>query len=351
MAANLGSHKISMRKKVLVAMSGGVDSSTAAWLLKEDGYQVSGVTMCLGSAADTGDARKVCDVLGISHYVLDFSALMQKEVIDDFLDQYKRGRTPNPCVRCNQYLKFGKLLGYARAMGFDYLATGHYAKIICLENICQLHKARDKKKDQTYFLYGINKDDLRFILFPLAEYFKEDVRRLAAGAGIPTADRPESQDVCFIPKGGCRDFLASRLDMPAGDIVDSQGNVLGSHAGLARYTIGQREGLGIVAAHPLYVIQIDVKNNRIVVGQRQDLLAKALIVGSVNMLLDDLPAKAAAKIRYAHQEAACLLEPVTHTRVKVIFEQPQEALTPGQSIVFYSGDTIIGGGIIDDVLQ
>ncbi|MCM8831387.1 MAG: tRNA 2-thiouridine(34) synthase MnmA [Candidatus Omnitrophica bacterium] len=349
-----------MKKKVLVAMSGGVDSSVAAYLLKSSGYQVGGVTMCLGVKISDNktrccgpeaieDAKRVCEKLDIPHYILDFSKELQKYVISKFILEYQNGKTPNPCVECNRFLKFGILLEKASALGFDFLATGHYATIEKDNGKFFLKKAIDKLKDQSYFLYPIEKEKLKIILFPLAKLTKEEVRQIAYKLNLPVANKPQSQDICFI-QGDYRDFLAKKISkISYGDIVDKKGNILGQHKGLFFYTIGQRERLGISFSQPLYVIAIDAKLNKIIVGKKDELFACGLIAKDINILVDKLPKKAFAKIRYQHKEAPCFLYP-QENKIKVIFKEKQEAITPGQSVVFYNDKIVLGGGIIEEVI-
>jgi tRNA-specific 2-thiouridylase len=348
-------------KKVLVAMSGGVDSSVAALLIKERGYDSAGVTMCLGVQEAEGeeprccgpdavnDARRVCDRLGIPHYVLDYAADLEEKVIRPFIAEYARGRTPNPCVACNRYLKFGLLLDKAKAMGFDYLATGHYAGIDKRSSDYVLKRPKDKRKDQTYFLYHIEPERLTSVLFPLASYTKEDVRAMADKARLPVASKPESQDICFVTQKNYQAFIAERLpEIRPGWIVDKDGKKLGDHRGIAFHTIGQRGGLGISHKTPLYVIAINMAENRIIVGEKKDLLAKSLIAGDLNILVRDWPRTVYAKIRYRKKEAPCTAA-FENDRIRVLFEEDQEAITPGQSVVFYDGNVVLGGGIIEEV--
>jgi tRNA-uridine 2-sulfurtransferase len=347
-------------KKVLVAMSGGVDSSVSAALLKDKGYEVAGATMCLGVSPGDGpkkccgpreidDARKVCTALGIRHYVFDFSDDMEALVIANFLSEYSKGRTPNPCIECNRHLKFRILLKKARALGFDAIATGHYARIIEQGRSCYLQRPKDRRKDQTYFLYCIAKDDLQHCLFPLAEYAKDEVRLLARQYRLQVAEKPESQDICFVPEKGLHDFLSARLTeaMP-GDIVDTAGRVLGQHSGICFYTIGQRQGLGISAPKPLYVTALDSDGNRVVVGEKKSLTAAGLMCGNFNFLADEIPLRVHAQIRYRHKAQPCRCT-ISGNSAGVLFDEPQEALTPGQSVVLYDGDIVLGGGIIEKV--
>ncbi|MGV8059631.1 MAG: tRNA 2-thiouridine(34) synthase MnmA [Smithellaceae bacterium] len=351
-----------MKKKVFVAMSGGVDSSAAALLLKEAGYDATGVTMCLGIREDgdrtrccgldaIDDAKRVCDQLQIPHFVFDFAGEMEERVINKFTAEYLRGRTPNPCVDCNRYLKFGTLLGKARGMGFDYLATGHYARI---EKQCEdwhLLRPCDKIKDQTYFLYPIKATDLSSILFPLGELNKEEVRALTKKAGLHVAHKAESQDICFVTQGSYGKFFQERnVPFVTGDIVDRAGRVLGRHKGIIYYTIGQRGGLGISAKTPLYVVEIDAVKNKIVVGEKEDLYSACLIAGDINLLTADLPAQMEAKIRYRKKPARCNIQK-DGDKLKVVFQEAQEAITPGQAVVLYAGDRVLGGGVIEEVLR
>jgi tRNA-specific 2-thiouridylase len=351
-------------KKVLVAMSGGVDSSVSAFLLKERGYQVVGITICFGlkdisdgkirccgpQAID--DARRVCDKLKIAHFVIDLSWVLQEKIINNFVCEYLKGRTPNPCIACNKYIKFGALLEKALASDFDFLATGHYAFISKSGGDYFLKKPKDKLKDQTYFLYSINKESLKFILFPLASFTKTQVREIARKAKLPVAEKPQSQDICFIPEGDYRSIILKRIkEKKPGKIKDLKGNILGEHNGIFSYTIGQRQGLGIGSRGPFYVISIDAKNNEIIVGKAQDLNAKGLIADNLNLFRGDLPKEAFAKIRYAHPEASCRIS-FYDRKVKVIFRKPQWAITPGQSVVFYNEKGILlGGGTINEVIR
>ncbi len=352
-----------MKLKVMAALSGGVDSSTAAYLLNKAGHDVVGMTMRLGAAPGSGgedeynpsedieDARRVCRHLGIPHYVRDFSMEMETLVIADFTGEYARGRTPNPCVRCNRYLKFGALLDWARSLGFDALATGHYAKNVSSGGTHELHRARDIGKDQSYFLYAIGTDKLKHLLFPLADFTKDDVRDIARRAGLPVAAKHESQDICFIPAGGCESFFRARnMEMRPGPIVDSNGAVIGTHRGFMLYTIGQRRGLGIGGAGTLYVTGIDASGNRISAGGRGELRSRGLVAGSVRLFGDAMPDRATVKIRYAGPGIPCAVN-YDGATLEIIFDEPAEAVTPGQSAVLYDGSRVIGGGIIDTVLR
>lgn len=350
------------KKPVLAAMSGGVDSSVAALLLCEAGYRVTGVTMNLGIPPDEGhgrswireaasEARRVCDRLGIPHRVLDLSGTMHGEVIGRFVREYRLGRTPNPCIDCNRHLKFGRLLETARTWGFDFLATGHYAKIEKEGNRYCLLRPKDRAKDQTYFLYPILRKDLPSILFPLADRTKEEVRVLARDAGLPVAERAESQDICFVPRKGYRQFIRDIAGpQQPGLIVDMHGRERGRHDGIVSFTIGQRSGLGISAPAPLYVVSVDADSNRVLVGEKKDLLASRLRAAEVNLLADSWPEKAVAKIRYRKKASPCRIYPEAGG-LTIEFEEPQESITPGQAVVIYRGDEVLGGGVIQQVLQ
>ncbi len=357
-----------MKERVIVAMSGGVDSSVAAALLKEEGYEVIGITMCFGLAdslrkkpACCGlqgieDARRVCHKLGIRHYAINMQKHLENYVIKDFCQEYLKGRTPNPCVRCNQYLKFGVLLKKALSLNADYLATGHYARIEKAQSAIRntqyylLKKAKDKAKDQSYFLYRLNQSQLKHILFPLANYTKDEVRTLAKEFGLAVADKLASQEICFLPGVDYRGFLKMRIDadIRPGLVVDKYGNILGKHKGIAYYTIGQREGLGIALGYPVYIIKIDPGNNQITVGKKEDAYKREFLVKEPSFILTPLKKKVAAKvkIRYNHQESLAEILP-QRNKIKIRFRKPQFAITCGQSAVFYDKDIVLGGGIIE----
>jgi tRNA-specific 2-thiouridylase len=351
-----------MKKKVFAAMSGGVDSSAAALLLKEAGYDITGVTMCLGVREEGArtrccgldaidDAKRVCDELGIPHFVFDFASEMEERIINKFTAEYLCGRTPNPCVDCNRYLKFGTLLGKARGIGFDYLATGHYARIEKQGGSFHLLRPKDRIKDQTYFLYPIKRDDLSSILFPLGDLTKEEVRSLTRKAGLHVAHKAESQDICFVTQDSYGQFFRERkVPVAGGDIVDMSGRILGKHKGIVYYTIGQRGGLGISAKTPLYVVEIDAVRNKVVVGEKKDLFSAGLVAGDINLLAAGLPDEAEAKIRYRKKPARCKV--VTEgEKLRIIFEEAQESITPGQAVVLYNGDEVLGGGVIEEVVR
>jgi tRNA-specific 2-thiouridylase len=297
------------------------------------------------------DAHRVCRALGIEHYVLDLSGLLRQCVIDNFVAEYAAGRTPNPCVQCNRYLKFGALLRAAHALGFKYLATGHYAVTGAYKRQTVIKKPKDILKDQTYFLYGIPRRALPGIMFPLGRYTKNDVRQIAREAGLPAAEKPQSQDICFIPDKDYAAFLAAHgYRSRPGDIADVHGTVLGRHKGVINYTIGQRGGLGISSPHGLYVRDIVAAQNRIVVCERKELAAAGLIAGQINLHVRSLPRNVGVKIRYGH--AAVPASVSRHrTGIRVMFKKAQESVTPGQSAVLYDRDVLLGGGIIERVLR
>jgi tRNA-specific 2-thiouridylase len=345
--------------KVMVAMSGGVDSSVAAVLLKEQGHEIVGATMLLRPisgdevAADTAaaDATKVAEKFGFPHYFFDFREIFTSTIIDDFCREYSIGHTPNPCVLCNRQIKFGVLWEKAREMGADFLATGHYARIEQNSNRWLLKKGTDHKKDQSYFLYRLTQEQLSHTIFPLADLTKEKVKQMAQEMNLPAVSRPESQEICFIPDNDYAGFLKKRLFpmVMRGPIIDGTGKKLGDHQGIMNYTIGQRKGLGITSAEPWYVTRIDATNNTITVGTKEDTYNDELVAEGLNWITistPDIPLDVKAKIRYRHQEADAVVTPFGENEAHVKFAVPQMAITPGQSVVFYDGDTVLGGGII-----
>ena len=341
-------------------MSGGVDSSVAAALLKEQGYDVVGMTIRVKPGDDSDDdiqvAQKVADKLGIAHHAVDCRELFSRKVVDHFCSEYSRGRTPNPCVRCNEYVKFATLLNKARELGAEFVATGHYARIERdgSSGKYQLKKGRDSGKDQSYFLYFFQQDIMGRILLPLGEMRKEDVRDIARSLDLASADREESHDVCFVAKGDYRGFVGARMPQAgeSGPILDRQGNELGRHRGILSYTIGQRKGLRLSYDEPQYVLAIDVGRNAIVVGSKADVYGDELIASELNWIEFDAleqPIEVKAKIRYRHREGDALVTPVSNGEVNIKFAQPQMAITPGQAVVFYRGSTVVGGGTIERV--
>lgn len=353
-------------KRVVVALSGGVDSSVAALLLKEQGYDVVGVTMRLWSAEDESaaplnkrccsvedvqDARRVCDAIGARHYYMNFEREFQQHVIDYFVREYDRGRTPHPCLACNDKIKFDFLLRRALFMEADYIATGHYARIRRDGERTRLLKGVDAGKDQSYVLFTLRQPELQRLLLPVGEYPKNDIRRIAADAGLPVADKPDSQEICFIPDGDYRKFVGERVMPKPGDMVDADGNLLGTHPGIQFFTIGQRRGLGLQGntGEPMYVTSIDAESNRVVLGRHEDLMRFKLWASRVNYVAGEppeTPIEVTAKIRYKANEA-----PATLTSrgdwAELRFNEAQRAVTPGQAVTFYRGEEIIGGGIIE----
>ena len=351
-------------KKVLVAMSGGVDSSVAAYLLKDAGYEVAGLTLELYSHAGdekfsdaARDASEIAESLGIRHYTRDLRDEFKTCVIDAFSQSYRSGETPNPCILCNKHIKFGRLLDIAKEMGFDYLATGHYAQIQHAEDLNRwlLRKGKDPSKDQSYVLYTLNQEQLSKSIFPLGGMTKNEVREIATQLGFSNAEGGESQDICFIPDGDYQSFLEeySGIESRAGDFVDMQGNVIGRHRGIIGYTTGQRRGLGVSAERPLYVVRKETATNTVILGNEEDLYCSRLIAREMNFIADDAianPISVTAKIRYSQSEVLACISSVENGKILVEFEKPQRAATPGQSVVFYNGDTVFGGGVIDAVL-
>ncbi len=355
--------------RVIMAMSGGVDSSVAAALLLEQGYEVIGVTMQIwpsdlpyGTEVEGGccslgaveDARGVANKLGIPYYVLNFQAPFREIVIDYFVSEYLRGRTPNPCIVCNHSLKFSNLLEKAVALGGDYIATGHYVR---KDHNPQnerwlLRKGIDITKDQSYVLYGLTQEQLSKSLFPLGNFSKDEIRRMARKIGLTVADKPDSQEICFVPDQDYGRFISeySPDSVQPGEIVDTKGNYLGKHQGIINYTIGQRKGLGIAAGSPLYVTEIRPDNAQVVVGTNNEVFSDGLSASNINLIAIDSinqPLSAEVKIRYTAKPVPATLKPTLENTLEVIFDSPQRAVTPGQSVVFYQGDLVLGGGIIE----
>ncbi len=356
-----------MPGRVVLAMSGGVDSSVAAYLLREQGYEVVGLFMRTGahggeddgparkkgccSAVDAGDARRVADRLDIPFYALDFEQDFGR-VMDYFADEYLAGRTPNPCVVCNTWLKFGKLWSYGKQLQADCIATGHYAQVVPGAGGPELHRAADPDKDQSYVLFGLRRALLERLLFPVGGYRKEEVRAIARRAGLGVADKPDRVEICFVPDGDHAALVRRRrpgLDT-AGPVVDTEGNVLAEHVGFEHFTVGQRKGLGFAAGRRRYVLRVVPEERAVVVGEREDLLAGGLVASGVNWLLEappDGPLTCRAKIRYRHAAAPATVTALPDGGARVAFAEPQSAITPGQAVVFYDGPRVLGGGWIE----
>lgn len=346
-----------MKKKVIVGLSGGVDSSVAAYTLQKEGYDVIGVTMHVwGDVSENvavKDAKKVADHLGIPHYVIDFTKEFKQNVVDYFINEYLNGRTPNPCNMCNRFVKWEALLERAKEFGTEYVATGHYARIKRLDNgrLVVMNSAT-AVKDQTYALNQLRQDQLMHTLMPIGQYTKDEIRQIAKEAGIPVADKPDSQDICFIPDGDYKAFLKKYADreLPSeGNFVNEEGVVLGKHTGITNYTVGQRKGLGIALGKPVFVSAIRPKTNEVVISDTGDVFSRELYCNHLNfMAVEDLeePIEVIAKIRYAHKGSPCIIEKVGEDKVKCTFLEEVRAITPGQSVVFYQNDYVFGGGII-----
>lgn len=348
------------KKRVLLGMSGGVDSSVAAILLKEQGYDVTGVTLHLYDGGccnldSVWDAKMICKQLGMEHITLDYEEYFKNTIIDNFINEYINCRTPNPCVLCNKYLKFGIMYEKAKNIGIDYIATGHYAKIEYSDKYERyvLKKANNVLKDQTYFLYYIPKEMLEHVIFPLSEYeSKDEIRKIAKENNLKVASKPDSEDVCFITNGDYKSFIEknSSIKSKKGNIVNAKGVKLGEHTGLYKYTIGQRRGLGISNKVPLFVTGFNKDKNELIVGEEEKLYKNEMYVKDINLqAIDyiDKPLEVSVKTRYSLKEAKAKIEMVEDNRIRVIFEKPQLRITPGQSAVFYDDDIVIGGGIIE----
>ncbi|RCX16848.1 tRNA (5-methylaminomethyl-2-thiouridylate)-methyltransferase [Anaerobacterium chartisolvens] len=356
------------KKSVMVGMSGGVDSSVAAAVLLQKGYEVIGVTMqiwpdmdeevqkseggcCSLSAVD--DARRVADRLGIPYYVMNFKDVFQRRVVDYFKEEYIKGRTPNPCIACNRHVKFDAMLKKAGAMGIDYISTGHYAKIEYCEKRGRflLKKSVTDKKDQTYALYNLTQAQLARTLMPIGDYTKDRIREIAAEIGLAVASKPDSQEICFVEDNDYASFISKNTQhrIVPGNFVDVSGNVLGKHRGIVHYTIGQRKGLGIAFGKPMFVAEIDAASNTVVLGDESEVFSTGLIAEDMNFisidgLTDEMRVK--AKVRYSASELWASIYPMEGGRVRVVFDEPVRAITPGQSVVFYEDDIVVGGGTI-----
>lgn len=353
--------------KVVIGMSGGVDSSVAAYLLKEAGYDVIGVTMqiwqdedsctleenggCCGISA-VEDARRVANLLEIPYYVMNFKREFKKNVMDYFAAEYLQGRTPNPCIACNRYVKWEALLDRSLAIGADYIATGHYARVVQLPNgRYTLKKSATAAKDQTYALYNLNQHQLSHTLMPVGEYTKDQIREIANQIQIPVANKPDSQEICFVPDKDYAKFIEEYTNqkLPTGNFVTLEGKVLGQHKGISHYTIGQRKGLNLSLGYPAFVLAIRPETNEVVIGSGDEVYSDHLYANRLNfMSIEDLEGEMVvdAKIRYSHKGSKCVIKKVAEDTVLCTFDEPQRAITPGQAVVFYDGDYVVGGGTI-----
>ena len=356
-----------MGKKVVVGMSGGVDSSVAAYLLKQQGYDVVGVTMqiwqdesheeienkggCCGLSA-VDDARRVAAMLDIPYYVMNFKSEFKRDVIDYFVREYLEGRTPNPCIACNRYVKWESLLTRSIQIGADYIATGHYARICELPNgRYAIRNSVTAKKDQTYALYNLTQEQLKRTLMPIGDYTKEQVRKIAEDIGLMVAGKPDSMEICFVPDNDYASFIEKETGVTSvpGDFVDVDGNVIGKHKGVIHYTVGQRKGLGIALGKPAFVVAIRSEQNQVVIGEDRDVYTERLYANNLNfMSVDNItePVHVKAKIRYSHEGAYCTVRKIDSDTIECIFDQPVRAVTPGQAVVLYDGEYVLGGGTI-----
>ncbi|MBI9019250.1 MAG: tRNA 2-thiouridine(34) synthase MnmA [Phycisphaerae bacterium] len=352
------------KQKVLIAMSGGVDSSAAAGLLVQQGYDVIGVFMCLGQAEktneahpgccsplDAADAREVAQILGIPFHVLNFQKDLDK-IIKYFVDEYRHARTPNPCIMCNSNLKFGKLMDFAKSSDCDFVATGHYAQVKEIDGIRQLFRGTDNNKDQSYALFGMGLKNLQHVMLPIGQYEKAKVRKIAEEFSLPVHNKSESQEICFVPDDDYASLICKRvpeLDRP-GNITNTEGKILGRHNGIFRYTIGQRRGLGVALGEPAYVVKLDAESNTVVLGNKDDLCQKNLEANRLTWMTNDVPTEpfeAIVQIRYNHRGAPAKVYPNPDNTVKVEFDESIPAITPGQAVVFFDNQKVIGGGWIE----
>lgn len=355
-------------KKVVIGMSGGVDSSVAAYLLKEQGYEVIGITMSVFrgtpeeeereggccSLSSVEDARRVCYKLSIPFHVVNFREIFKTKVIDPFINEYMEGKTPNPCIACNKYIKFDEFLKKAEELGASYIATGHYATISKENGRYIMKKSEDSKKDQTYVLYNMTQYQLEHTLMPCGAYNKNEIREIAKKIGLDVHSKKDSEEICFIPDNDHGSFIkkATKGKIREGNFVDKSGKVIGRHKGIVYYTIGQRKGLNLALGRPVYVIDINPYKNEVVIGEEEDIFKKSLIAKDVNFIPFETltkPLWVTSKIRYQAKATDALLEPLDNGRVKVTFKEKQRAITKGQSVAFYNEDIVVGGGIIEEL--
>jgi tRNA-specific 2-thiouridylase len=358
---------MNLNKKVVVGMSGGVDSSVAAYLLKEQGYEVIGVTMqiwqdderslmeenggCCGLSA-VDDARRVANVLDIPYYVMNFKEDFKRDVIDYFVKEYKEGRTPNPCIACNRYVKWESLLQRSLAIGADYIATGHYAKVVQLDNgRYTLKMSKTSRKDQTYALYNLTQDQLSRTLMPVGDYTKDEIREIAENISVRMANKPDSQEICFVPDNDYAKFIEdySGDTFEQGNFVDTRGQIIGRHKGIVHYTIGQRKGLGLNLGRPGFVVDINPETKEVMIGTDADVFSSGCVATDINLMaIDSINGEQefTAKIRYSHKPAKCKVRLRDDEKLECIFEEKQRAITPGQAIVLYDGELVVGGGTI-----
>ena len=352
-------------KKAIIAMSGGVDSSVAAYFMKKNGYDCIGVTMKLYdnsdifvptektccSADDVEDARNVANKLNIPYYVFDFKGEFSEKVIDKFVSTYENGGTPNPCIDCNRYLKFKKLMDKMNELSFDYVVTGHYASVEEKDGRFLLKRGKDISKDQSYVLYSLTQEQLSHIILPLGEYTKDEIREIAKDNGFVNAHKKDSQDICFVPDGDYASFIKKRTgkNYPDGSFINVNGEVIGTHSGIINYTVGQRKRLGVAFGEPMYVCNVNPFDNTVTLGKNENLFTKELTASDINLITVDRidgEMRVTAKVRYKHTEQPATVTQLDDNTIKVVFDEPQRAITKGQAVVLYDGDYVVGGGTI-----